>query len=60
MLCRDIIEGLSRQIFAAGSEIARLSTIRTTQFVTTLREADAAVGADVVGDPGEILVGGSY
>ena len=53
----DAIGNLSRHISVADAAIARLSTIRTTQLVTALREANAAVGADVVphvGDAGEV------
>ena len=57
MLCRDAIGGPSQHISVAGTAIARLSTVRTAQFVTALREANVAVDADVVphmGDAGEV------
>ena len=57
MLCRDVIGGPSQHISVADTAIARLSTVRTVQFVTALCEANAAVGADVVphvGDAGEV------
>ena len=57
MLCRDVIGGPSQHISVADTAIARLSTVRTVQFVTALCEANAAVDADVVphvGDAGEV------